>query len=59
MRTLVITISCLALAVVLTSFAPLPWTTSNVVPKSGASISTFDLTLAAGALNTPDYADAH
>jgi hypothetical protein len=59
MRTLVITTSCLALAVLLTSFAPLPWTTSNVMPKSGVSISTSDLTLAAGALNTPAYADAH
>ena len=59
MRTLVITTGCLALAVLLTSFAPLPWTSSNVVPNSGASISTFDLTLAAGALKTAAYADAH
>ena len=58
MRTFVITISCLALALLLTSFAPLPWTTDAVV-KSGASISTHDLTLAAGALETPAYADAH
>jgi hypothetical protein len=27
--------------------------------KIGASISTHDLTLAAGALGTPEYADAH
>jgi hypothetical protein len=58
MRTLVITISCLALALLLTSFAPLPWTTDAVV-KSGASISTHDLTLEAGALETAEYADAH
>jgi hypothetical protein len=57
MRTLVITLSCLALAVVLTSFAPSPWTSAPV--SSGASISTTELTLAAGALATPEYADAH
>jgi hypothetical protein len=59
MRTLVITTGCLALVLMLTSFAPLPWTTSNVMPKPSVSISTSDLTLGAGALNTPDYADAH
>lgn len=58
MRTLAITLSCLALAIVLTSFVPLPWTGSTVV-KSGASISTLDLTLAAGEIGTPEYADAH
>ena len=58
MRTLVITLSCLALALLLTSFAPLPWTGGSVL-KSGASISTLDLTLAAGRLETPEYADAH
>ena len=58
MRTLVITFSCIALALLLTSFAPLPWITDSVV-KPGASISTHDLTLAAGALETAEYADAH
>jgi hypothetical protein len=58
MRTLVITFSCLALALLLTSFAPLPWAT-NAVVKSGASISTLDLTLAAGPLATLEYTDAH
>ena len=58
MRTLVITSSCLALALLLTSFAPLPWTGSTLL-KSGGSISTLDLTLAAGPLGTPEYADAH
>jgi hypothetical protein len=57
MRTLAITFSCLAIALLLTSFAPLPWTTDAVV-KSG-SISTFDLTVAAGPLGTPEHADAH
>ena len=58
MRTLAITLSSLAIALLLTSFAPLPWTTDAVV-KSGTSISSFDLTLAAGPLQTPEYADAH
>jgi hypothetical protein len=58
MRTLAITISCLALALVLTSFAPSPWTTDAMV-ESGTSISTHDLTLAAGPLGTPEYVDAH
>jgi hypothetical protein len=59
MRTLVITFSCLVLALLLTSFAPLPWRTTDTVARSGASISTHDLTLSAGALGTPAYADAH
>jgi hypothetical protein len=58
MRTLAITFSCLVIALLLTSFTPLPWTT-NAVVKSGTSISTFDLTVAAGPLGTPEYADAH
>ena len=58
MRTLVITSSCLALALLLTSFAPSPWR-SDATLNSGPSISTLNLTLAAGSLGTPEYADAH
>lgn len=58
MRTLVITSFCLALGLLLTSFAPLPWTT-HPMANSGASISTHDLTLAAASLGTSAYADAH
>jgi hypothetical protein len=48
--------ACLALGLLLTSFAPLPWTTGALV-KTG--ISTHDLTLAAGPLGTAEYTDAH
>ena len=59
MRTLVLTTSCLALALLLTSFAPLPWNTGNAVLNSGAAISPTELTLASGPLSTAEYADAH
>jgi hypothetical protein len=58
MRTLVITASCIALAVLLTSFVPRS-TGDGASPTSSAAISTLDLTLAAGRLARPDYADAH
>jgi hypothetical protein len=57
MRTFVITSSCLALVALLTSFAPLPW--KHPVVNAGASISTQELTLAAGSLDTSQHADAH
>ncbi len=56
MRTFVITSSCIALALVLASFAPLPWTATST---PGASVATLELTLAAGPLQTPEYVDAH
>jgi hypothetical protein len=58
MRTFAITLFCLALAVLLTSFVPLG-TGDTPLPNSGTAMSTFDLTLAAGPLATPEYVDAH
>ena len=57
MRTFAITLGCLAIALLLTSFTP--WTGSGSLPKSAGTVSTYDLTLAAGPLGTPGYADAH
>ena len=56
MRTLAFTTAALALALFLTSFVPVPITGDT--PQPGA-ISTLDLTLAAGPLETAAYVDAH
>ena len=58
MRTLVISSSCLALALLLTSFV-MRSGGDGALSLSRAAISTLDLTLAAGPLIAPDYADAH
>jgi hypothetical protein len=58
MRTFVITSSCLALALLLTSFV-MRNGGDGALSLSRAAISTLDLTLAAGPLTRPDYADAH
>jgi hypothetical protein len=58
MRTLIVTSSCIALALLLTSFVP-RGTGDGTSPALRAAISTLDLTLAAGPLARPDYADAH
>jgi hypothetical protein len=57
MRTFAITLGCLGLALLLTSFTP--WTGSGSLPQSAGTVSTYDLTLAAGPLATTAYADAH
>ena len=56
MRTFVITSSCLALALLLTSFV---MRNGGDGALSRAAISTLDLTLATGPLTSPDYVDAH
>ena len=57
MRTLVFTTTAFALALFLMSFVPGPVT--GDAPKLGASISTLDMTLAAGPLASAEYVDAH
>ena len=57
MRTFMISVSCLAVALLLTSFVPLGGGSS--LQKAAGAISTFDLTIAAGTIGTPDYVDAH
>jgi hypothetical protein len=58
MRTTIIALSCLAVAVAITFFAQVP---SNQAPLTSALIpsSPFDLTAAAGPLDTAAAADAH
>ena len=56
MRTLVLTTSVLALAVLFTSFVRAPVTPDAATT---ASISTIDLTRAAGPLAVADYVEAH
>jgi hypothetical protein len=55
MRALIFTLSCLGLALLLTSFVSRP------IPgvRLSASVSPTELTLAAGPLGTAEYADAH
>jgi hypothetical protein len=57
MRTLVLTISVLGLALLLTSVVRTPVTDAD--PKLGQAISTFDLTVAAGPLQTSNHPDAN
>jgi hypothetical protein len=57
MRTFVIT-SGFAAALLLTSFVT-RHSGDGVLPVSGATISTLDLTIASGALTTSEYADAN
>ncbi len=58
MRSTIITLSCLAIAVAVAFFAHLP---SSQAPLASASIaiSPFDLTVASGPLDTAAAADAH
>ena len=55
MRTLVLTTSCLALALLLASFTPEPIAGDRL----SVGVSTFDLTLAAGPLQTAELVDAN
>ena len=55
MRARAITLSCAALALLLASFMP----GDSPLPKFGTELTTFDLTLATGPLQTPDYIDAN
>lgn len=59
MRTFIISVSSLVVALLLTSFVRLPGPGEASLSNVGTSISTFELTLAAGAMGTPEHADAH
>ena len=59
MRTFIISLSSLVVALLLTSFVRLPGPGEAIPSNVGTSISTFDLTLAAGVIGTPEQADAH
>jgi hypothetical protein len=57
MRKITITIAALALVALTASFAPYPW--SGSPPRTLASMSPLDLTLAAKNLASADHTDAH